>query len=175
MFRRFLDYADKVFGLSQALSQITDTRTVAQIPTSSVLWSSMMMQVTRLGSLNALEVELRWPKRVEGLIGPQKPSVDTIGRVFGTICPADLRRLHRSHCCRLKRNKVLQTDRPLQAIGVDGHEFFSHVQASMARVLRTNVHHEKRRRAQLLLSHGGLQPAQHADRSAFGRRAERGR
>lgn len=126
MFRRFLDYTDKVFGLSQALSHITDTRSAPRIRTSSVLWSSFMMQVARLGSLNALEVELRLPKRIKGLMGPQKPSVDTIGRVFAKISPADLRRLHWSHCYQLKRNKVLQTALPLHAIGLDGHEFFSH-------------------------------------------------
>lgn len=126
MFRRFLDYTDKVFGLSEALSHITDRRSASRIPTASVLWSSFLMQVSRLGSLNALEVELRLPKRLEGLIGPKKPSAETIGRVFAKISPADLRRLHGSHCYRLKRNKVLQTDLPLQAIGLDGHEFFSH-------------------------------------------------
>jgi hypothetical protein len=155
MFRRFLNYADKVFGLSEALSQITDTRSASRIPTPSVLWSSFMMQVTRLGSLNALEVELRWPKRLDALIGPTKPSAETIGRVFAKICPADLRRLHGSLCYRLKRNKVLQTDWPLQAIGLDGHEFFSHCQASMAGVLRTNAYHQERRNTRILLPHGG--------------------
>jgi hypothetical protein len=119
-----LNYTDKVFGLSQAFSQISDTRSSSRIPTPSVLWSSFMMQVTRLGSLNALEVDLRWPKRLDALMGSKKPSAETISRVFAKISPTDLRRLHRSHCCRLKRNKVLQTDWPLQAIGLDGHEFF---------------------------------------------------
>jgi len=135
MFRRFLDYTDKVFGLSSALSHIMDTRSVPRIRTSSVLWSSVWMQLTRLGSLNALEVELRLPKRIDALTGPKKPSVETIGRVFAQIPPADLRRLHGSHCYRLKRNKVLDTDMPVQAIGLDGHEFFSHRQAQMAGVL----------------------------------------
>jgi hypothetical protein len=139
MFRRFLNYADKVFGLSEALSQITDTRSASRIPTPSVLWSSLWMQVTRLGSLNALEVDLRWPRRLEALVGPTRPSVETIGRVFAKIDPADLRRLHWSHCYRLKRNKGLETKWPLQAIGLDGHEFFSHPKASMAGVLRANA------------------------------------
>ncbi len=139
MFRRFLDYTDKVFGLSEALSHVTDTRSVPRIRTASVLWSSVWMQLTRLGSLNALDVELRWPKRIEALVGPKTPSADTIGRVFAKIPPTDLRRLHRSHCYQLKRNKVLQMELPLHAIGLDGHEFFSHRQAQMAGVLRTNA------------------------------------
>jgi len=124
MLRRFLDYTDKVFGLSNALSEITDTRSASRIPTPSVLWSSFLMHVTRLGSLNALDVELRLPKRIERLIGQDKPSADTIGRVFAKISSTDLRRLHWSHCYQFKRNKVLDTDLPLKAIGVDGHEFF---------------------------------------------------
>ena len=156
MLRRFLDYTDKVFGLSQALSEITDTRPASRIPTPSVLWSSFIMHVTRLGSLNALDVELRLPKRIEGLMGPDKPSADTIGRVFAKISSTDLRRLHWRHCYQFKRNKVLDTDLPLHAIGLDGHEFFSHPNASMAGLLRTKASNEKRRRAGLLLSHGGF-------------------
>ena len=87
------------------------------------------MHLTRLGSLNALGVELRLPKRIESLMGKDKPSVDTIGRVFTKISSTDLRRLHWRHCYHLKRNKVLDTDLPLNAIGIDGHEFFSHPKA----------------------------------------------
>ena len=129
MFRRFLDYTDKVFGFSKALSDITDTRSASRISTPSILWSSVAMHVTRLGSLNALDVELRLPKRIESFMGKDKPSVDTIGRVFTKISSTDLRRLHWSNCYQLKRNKVLDTDLPLNAIGIDGHEFFSHQKA----------------------------------------------
>ena len=45
----------------------------------------------RLGSLNAIESELRVPKRLDGLIGPRKPSADTIGRVFALIEPEAIR------------------------------------------------------------------------------------
>jgi hypothetical protein len=97
------------------------------------------MHVSRLGSLNALDVELRLPKRIERLMGDDKPSADTISRVFAKISSTDLRRLHWRHCYRFKRNKVLDTDLPLRAIGVDGHEFFSHPKASMAGLLRTKA------------------------------------
>ena len=97
------------------------------------------MHVTRLGSLNTLDVELRLPKRIESLMGKKKPSVDTIGRVFTKISSTDLRRLHWSHCYQFKRNKVLDTDSPLRALGLDGHEFFSHPKASMAGLLRTKA------------------------------------
>ena len=126
MLRRFFDYADKVFNFSKTLSEITDTRSKAQISTQSVLISSLIMQLTRLGSLNALDTELRLPKKIESFVGKDKPSVDTIGGVFTKILPDDLRRLHWNNCYRLKRNKALDTELPLNAVGIDGHEFFSH-------------------------------------------------
>jgi len=126
MLRRFFDYADKVFDFSESLSKITDIRSKPQIDTQSVLISSLIMQLTRLGSLNALDSELRLPKKIESFIGKDKPSVDTIGKVFTKIIPDDLRRLHWDNCYQLKRNKVLDANLPLNAIGVDGHEFFSH-------------------------------------------------
>ena len=126
MLRRFFDYTDKVFDFSKALSAITDTRSKPQISTQSVLTSSLIMLLTRLGSLNALDAELRLPKKVENFIGKDKPSVDTIGEVFTKIIPDDLRRLHWNNCYQLKRNKVLDTNLPLNAVGIDGHEFFSH-------------------------------------------------
>ena len=126
MLRRFFDYADKVFDFSKSLSKITDIRSKPQIDTQSVLISSLIMQLTRLGSLNALDSELRLPKKIESFIGKDKPSVDTIGEVFTNIIPDDLRRLHWGKCYQLKRNKALDTDLPLNAVGIDGHEFFSH-------------------------------------------------
>jgi hypothetical protein len=126
MLRRFFDYTDKVFDLSNAMSEITDTRLKPQISTQSVLISSLIMHLTRLGSLNALDAELRLPKRIESFIGKDKPGVDTIGRVLTNIMPADLRRLHWKNCYQLKRNKALDAELPLNAVGIDGHEFFSH-------------------------------------------------
>jgi hypothetical protein len=129
MLKRFFDYTDKIFNFTEALSEITDTRLKPQISTQSVLLSSFIMHLTRLGSLNALDVELRLPKRIEGFIGKDKPSVDTIGRVFTKIRPSDLRRFHWGNCYRLKRNKALTSNLPLNAVGIDGHEFFSHQKA----------------------------------------------
>ncbi len=126
MLRRFFDYTDKVFDFSKSLSEITDTRVKPQISTQSVLMSSIIMQLTRMGSLNALDTELRLPKRIENFIGKDKPSVDTIGRVFSKIVPAQLRTVLWNNCYQLKRNKAIDTDLPLNAIGIDGHEFFSH-------------------------------------------------
>ena len=129
MFGRFLDYCNKVFDFSRRLSKITDIRVKPQISTRSALWSGFIMQLTRRGSLNALDTEMRLPKKADGIIGKNKPSVDTIGRVFTKIIPDDLRSFHWGNCYRLKRNKVLDTSFPLNALAVDGHELFSHKQA----------------------------------------------
>ena len=82
MLRRFFDYIDKVFDFERRLSGIADTRIKPHIRTGAVLLSSFVMQVTRLGSLNALAVELRLPKKVAGIIDDDMPSIDTIGRAF---------------------------------------------------------------------------------------------
>jgi len=126
MFRRFFDYIDKVFDFSRRLSEITDARARPHISTLSVLLSSFAMQVTRLGSLNALDVELHLPKKLAGIIGNVTVGVDTIGRVFTKISPDQFRAFHWGNCYRLKRNKAIDTPFPLTAVGMDGHEFFSH-------------------------------------------------
>lgn len=126
MFRRFFDYIDKVFDFQDRLSEITDTRMRPQIGTLPAVLSSFVMQITRLGSLNALDVELHVPKKLNNMIGNVAPSIDTIGRVFAKIPPDQLRLFHWDNCYRLKRNKALDTPFALTAVGIDGHEFFSH-------------------------------------------------
>jgi hypothetical protein len=144
MFRRFFEYIDKVFGFNRRLGEITDARARPHIGTLPVLLSSFAMQVTRLGSLNALDVELHLPKKIEGIIGNVIPGVDTIGRVFTKISPDQFRAFHWGNCYRLKRNKVIDTPFPLTAIGIDGHEFFSHQKAALAGLLRTEAQNRQR-------------------------------
>jgi hypothetical protein len=73
MLRRFFDYADKVFNLSESLSKITDTRSKPQIDTQSILMGSFIMQLTRRGSLNALDSELRLSKTQQSIPGQGRP------------------------------------------------------------------------------------------------------
>jgi len=135
MFRRFFDYIDKVFDFNRRLGEITDTRARPQIGTLPAVLSSFVMQITRLGSLNALDVELHLPKKLESIIGAVVPSIDTIGRVFAKIPTDQLRAFHWGNCYRLKRNKAIDTPFPLTAVGIDGHEFFSHQKATLAGLL----------------------------------------
>lgn len=126
MMARFARYIEKVFDFSASLGALRDSRTKAQIPTAAVWTSALLLFVTRRGSLNAFESELRVAGRLEALVGRRKPSADTIGRVMGLIDGAALRRILRWANHRLRRNKALD-DNPwaLRFVAVDGHEFFS--------------------------------------------------
>lgn len=126
MMARFARYIEKVFDFGQALATLRDSRTRPQIPTASVWTSAFLMFATRGGSLNALESELRVPKRLEALVGRRKPSADTIGRVMAQTHTAPLRKILRDNNHRLRRKKALD-DNPwaLRFAAVDGHEFFS--------------------------------------------------
>ena len=62
---------------------------------------------------------------MDGLIGPDKPSPDTVGRVFGLIDPGPLRQMLAQINHHLGRNKALKSEWSLRFVAVDGHEFFS--------------------------------------------------
>jgi len=125
MVSRFFQYIDKVFGFSGVLDTLEDGRIMPQIPTAAVWLCAFVMFATRRGSLNAIETDLRVPKRVDGLVGARKPSADTIGRVLGLMEPEALRAMLSGINHQLGRNKVLQNHWPLRFVSVDGHEFFS--------------------------------------------------
>ena len=125
MMNRFCGYIEKVFGVGEWIARISDSRAAPQIPTSAIWTSGFLMSATRLGSLNAMESELRIPKRLDGLVGRRKPSADTVGRVYSLIDPADQREMLGHILHRLGRNKVLENRWGLRFAAVDGHEFFS--------------------------------------------------
>jgi len=83
MMARFCRYVEKVFDWSAQLESLRDPRPKPQIPTASVFLSALMMFAVRLGSVNALEAELRVPKRWDAVVGRRKPSADAVGRIAG--------------------------------------------------------------------------------------------
>ncbi|MCK5257046.1 MAG: hypothetical protein KAQ81_13535, partial [Deltaproteobacteria bacterium] len=51
------------------------------------------MFILRMGSLNAIDIELRLPRRMEKLVGKRKPSGDSIGRVFAGMHTEPIRNI----------------------------------------------------------------------------------
>ncbi len=88
---RFCAYAEKLFGLGSQLGKLTDARIYPQIPTAAAFASVFTLFATRRGSLNGLEQDLRVPARLRGIVGPQVPSVDSIGRVYALMHSQPLR------------------------------------------------------------------------------------
>ena len=125
MFGRFLRYVHKIFDFGQAVDMVDDSRVEPRIPTAAIWTSAFVMMATRRGSLNGIDQEMRLPKRLDGIIGPAKPSADSIGRVFAQMASAPLREILSAIHHRLKRNKALPSPWPVRAVAVDGHEFFS--------------------------------------------------
>ena len=125
MMRRFLTYIQKVFHFDGLLGYVEDSRTQPQIPPVTIWLFVFFMYVAQKGSLNSLERELRFPKRLESLVGERKPSADRIGDVFAMMNTEKLRDFLSEINHRLKRNKALNTSWPMVFVAFDGHEFFS--------------------------------------------------
>ena len=126
MTARFPRYIEKVFGLSEILGRVRDSRQRPQIPGSTVLTCLMLMFVTRLKSLNALEGQLRTVPAWRSLAGADPPSADTLARVSAAFDTECLRDFLSGAVHDLRRNKVL-ADNPwaLRFAVFDAHEFFS--------------------------------------------------
>jgi len=125
MLRRFCFYIVKVFDFDEQVFKISDSREKPDINTRTIWMSAVLMCVLRLGSLNAIETELRIPKRMEKVVGKRKASADSIGRVFSVMDLESLRDVLSGINHRLKRNKALRTDWPFRFAAVDGHELFT--------------------------------------------------
>ena len=125
MMSRFGRYVEKVFDFGQGVRTLQDTRQKPRIPTAAIWLSAFLMFATRRGSLNAMESELHRSKRLECLLGSQKPSADRMGDVFCLIPSEQLRAMLSGINHRLGRNKVFSKEGPLRFAALDGHEFFS--------------------------------------------------
>jgi hypothetical protein len=120
---RLVEYCEKKFDLSSALSLITDSRSRPQHPTIVGVKSGLFMCLGRLGSLNALEQLKQTSVWLKKNLGGAVPSADTLGRIFGCIETDTLRQVVHQIYDRLKRNKALKPfSHGLTAVAVDGHE-----------------------------------------------------
>lgn len=126
MIARFCRYAEKIFGLGHLTAGLRDGRTRPQIPTAAIFNSALLMFAMRLGSLNALESQMRPGGRWASLTGRRTLSADSVGRVVGRMSVQDLRGLLGQLLRRMRRNKILQDNPwPLRFVALDAHEFFS--------------------------------------------------
>jgi hypothetical protein len=125
MLARFGRYIDKVFDFGQMVAAVSDGRLKPRIPSRAIWLSAVTMFATAGRSLNALDPLLRTPKRLDLMIGPIKPSVDTIGAVFSLMDPEMFRGFLSKVNHQLGRNKALNNGWPLRFAAIDGHEFFS--------------------------------------------------
>lgn len=131
MLRRLAAYLERVFEFRHEVDSLQDTRRRPQIGIASVWLCCFAMFAVRLRSFNAIEQELRRPKRWERFVGRRKPSADTMGRVCGQISLDSLRRFLVHVNRRAWRAKTVHR-RPgelYRVVAVDGHE----LRASRAR------------------------------------------
>lgn len=144
-----MKYSDKVFDLSSRIEVIQDSRARARIRTQTIFSSALVMSLSQLGSLNALEQANGQNSFWKNWIGDELPSADTIGRVFSQISCDDIRQILKSLYGKLKRNKVL-----MPAVGnkfaliIDGHESSCSYLRACDKCLRRVIHTDKGDRIQ---------------------------
>ena len=111
-----------MLGWEESLDAVRDSRRQPQIPTRAIIRSVVVMLLSRLGSLNALDQSgpsRFWPRWLGGPL----PSADTVGRVCALAHLEDIRRLNRHLYSQLKRNKALAPPaHGLMTAIVDAHE-----------------------------------------------------
>jgi hypothetical protein len=125
MMTRFCAYIDKVFQFRQQAATLTDARPQPVIPTKAVFATAFAMFATHRGSLNAMDLQRRFPSRLRDIVGPHVPSADTVGRVYALLDSSVLRQVLRAVHLRIKRNKMLNKTTGYVFAAVDGHEFFA--------------------------------------------------
>lgn len=87
--------------------------------------SALVLFLTRLGSLNALE-QMRSSARWRRWLGADLPSADTLGRVMAGVELSTLRQAIGDLYRNLKRGKALQaTAGGLTALVIDGHQGYT--------------------------------------------------
>lgn len=124
MMARFSAYLDKVFDFRAAVGTLRDSRPQPRIPTAAVFTTAFTMFATGRGSLNAIDQQRHFPRRLQNLVGPHVPSGDTVGRVYAQLNSDGLREVLRNVHFRIKRNKLLTSTTGWFFAAVDGHEFF---------------------------------------------------
>lgn len=113
-----------MYDLNSQLQGIRDGRIRPRIKTPVIAGSALVMALTQMGSLNALEQTEGHHFWKRWLNHDYLPSADAIGTVFSSIDRNALRGILRHLYSRLKRNKMLRPafSDNLFALVIDGHE-----------------------------------------------------
>jgi len=120
--RRLIAWAEKVAELGSLLDRLTDARPQPRIATPVIVRSLLVMIVTRLGSLNAVE-QTHASSFWLHFLHTKLPSADTLGRVASQMDPDTLREILRASYTDFKRNKALPPPGyGLIPVVLDGHE-----------------------------------------------------
>lgn len=134
-----LAYGRSLCDLWEAFGTVTDRRRLPVIPAGRAARAVLVMTLTRLGSLNALE-QTRGDPGWRRLLGAPMPSADTVARVFSGLDLAALRTINGEVYRQLKRKKAIQPPwHGLMALVVDGHEshatFRRHCEGCLSRTI----------------------------------------
>jgi hypothetical protein len=117
-----IKYSNKLYGLENLIKKIEDERKRPRITTQTIVKSALVMCLTRMGSLNALE-QMEGNRFWKGWIEDKLPSADTIGRVFAQIDEGAIRDGIYQIYSRLRRNKAMKPfAEGLFGLVIDGHE-----------------------------------------------------
>jgi len=140
MLSRLLAWADKVAALGSLLGGLSDARPQPRIATLVIVRSLLVMILTRLGSLNAVEQTQSssfWRHLLKGPL----PSADTLGRVASRMDPEPVRKALRDLYGDLKRHKALPVpSHGLIALVLDGHESHATENRHCPQCLERTIH-----------------------------------
>ncbi len=145
---RILAYGEKIFGLCTGLREVGDGRAKARVSAGRVALAYLLLSLSRLGSLNALE-QRRRPRTYAKWLGGALPSADVMGEAAATLDLEALRDLlHRQHG-RLKRNKGFGPGHEgMRYLVLDGHEGVASYRRAWDECLERTVHCAKGDRTQ---------------------------
>ena len=138
---------ERVYQFQSCLSRVKDRRLRPQIPAEAIFFSALVMMVTRLGSLNALEQEKVNPFWRKWLKRPL-PSADTMGRGYSRMDLESIRWSLRHVYLRMRRNKAIPRTYGFHALVLDGHESSASYLRCCPGCLQRTVHTQEGDRTQ---------------------------
>ena len=117
MYRKLIDYSNKIFNLFSIIASITDGRIKPQIPTVKIIAAIIIMHFTNQGSLNSLSQEIAF-KKLKACI----PSVSTIARTADSMDLEEIRGVGLEIYKKARKKKMLSPCHGMWVGVVDGHE-----------------------------------------------------